>query len=202
MSTLKIENHISEYLSSSECIDWTNPAIIGKAEEFKSIAEEELHLIKLVYEYVRDEIKHSWDVKDKRITKKASEVLEEKVGICWAKSNLLAALLRACDIPSGICYQKLTLGDNIETGFCIHALNAVYIRSMDKWIRLDARGNKEGVDAQCNLEQEQLAFKVRSEIGEVDYNIVYAHPSSKLMKVLEENEDAIDMYLHKLPETL
>ena len=76
---------------------------------------------------MRDEIKHSWDVQDKRVTKSASDVLEQGVGICWAKANLLAALLRACGIPAGICYQRLTLGDVPETGFCIHALNAVYI---------------------------------------------------------------------------
>ena len=32
---------------------------------------------KVIYEFVRDEIKHSWDVQDKRVTKSATEVLEE-----------------------------------------------------------------------------------------------------------------------------
>lgn len=50
-------------------------------------------------------IKHSWDVQDKRVTKTAAEVLEQGVGICWAKSNLLAALLRANGIPAG-CQRK------------------------------------------------------------------------------------------------
>ena len=69
------------------------------------------------------------------------------MGICWAKSNLFAALLRANNIPAGICYQRLTLGDTPDTGYCIHALNAVYIKSINKWIRLDARGNKNGINA-------------------------------------------------------
>lgn len=85
-------------------------------------------MIKVIYEFVCDEIKRSWDVQDKRVTKSATEVLEQGVGICWAKANLLAAFLRACGIPAGICYQRLTLGDVPETGFCIHALNAVYIK--------------------------------------------------------------------------
>lgn len=96
---------------------------------------------------MRDEIKYSWDVQDKRVTKSATEVFEQDVDISWAKSNLLAIMHRACGIPTGICYQCLTLGDVPETGFCIHALNAVYIKSLDKWICLDARGNKAGVDA-------------------------------------------------------
>lgn len=45
-------------------------------------------------------------------------------------------------IPAGICYQRLTLGDTPESGYCIHALNAVYMKRLDRWIRLDARGNK------------------------------------------------------------
>ena len=98
---------------------------------------DEISLIKAIYEFVRDDIKNSWDVQDKCVTKFATEVLEQGVGICWAKANLLAALLRACGIPAGICYQRLTLGDVPETGFCIHALNAVYIKSLNRWIRLD-----------------------------------------------------------------
>lgn len=136
------------------------------------------------------------------MTKSATEVLEQGVGICRAKANLLAALLRACGIPTGICYQCLTLGDVPETGFCIHALNAVYIKSLNKWIRLDARGNKEGVDAQFDLGQEKLAFPVRGDLGEEDYRIVYANPSDKLMQVLEENTDALYMYLNCLPDSI
>ena len=89
-----------------------------------------------------------------------------------------------------------------ETGFCIHALNAVYIRSLNRWIRLDARGNKAGVDARFDLEQERLAFSVRRDFGEVDYGIVYANPSDKLMKVLEESTDALYMYLNCLPDSI
>jgi transglutaminase-like putative cysteine protease len=173
-----------------------------KANEFELNFPDELALVKSVYEFVRDEIKHSWDARDKRVTKSATEVLEQGVGICWAKANLLAALLRACGIPTGICYQRLTLGDVPETGFCIHALNAVYIKSLDKWIRLDARGNKTGVDAQFDIGQERLAFPVRKDFGEVDYGIVYANPSDKLMKVLEENTDALYMYLNCLPDSI
>lgn len=201
MSDLVIKGELSEYLSSSQYINWTRPEILDKVVEFQVQTDDELQLVKLIYEYVRDEIKHSWDVQDCRVTKSATEVLEHSVGICWAKANLLAALLRACGIPAGICYQRLTLGDVPETGFCIHAMNAVYIKSLDKWIRLDARGNKEGVDAQFDLEQERLAFSVRKDLGEIDYKVVYANPSKRLMQVLVENEDAIYMYLNCLPDS-
>ena len=53
-----------------------------------------------------------------------------------------------------------------------------------------------------NLGQEQLAFPVRKEIGEADYRIVYAKPSCRLMNILKQNDDAIHMYLHELPDTI
>lgn len=181
MKELIIKDNIEKYLSVSKYINWKDNSILSKADEFKLKYADEVFLIKVIYEFVRDEIKHSWDVQDKRVTKSATEVLEQGVGICWAKANLLAALLRACGILAVICYQRLTLGDVPETGFCIHALNAVYIKSLNRWIRLDARGNKTGVYAQFDLEQERLAFPVRKDLGEVDYGIVYANPSDKLM---------------------
>lgn len=202
MTELVIKDTIDEYLSAPKYIDWNDDSIISKSDEFKLKFTDEISLVKAVYEFVRDEIKHSWDAQDKRVTKSATEVLEQGVGICWAKANLLAALLRACGIPAGICYQRLTLGDVPETGFCIHALNAVYIRSLNRWIRLDARGNKAGVDARFDLDQERLAFSVRRDFGEVDYGIVYANPSDKLMKVLEESTDALYMYLNCLPDSI
>lgn len=202
MTELVIKDTIDEYLSVSKYINWNDDSILAKADEFKASYVDEVALIKAIYEFVRDEIKHSWDEQDKRITKSATEVLEQGVGICWAKANLLAALFRACGIPAGICYQRLTLGDVPETGFCIHALNAVYIKSLNRWIRLDARGNKVGVDAQFDLEQERLAFPVHRELGEVDYRVVYANPSDKLMQVLEQNTDAIYMYLNCLPDSI
>lgn len=199
---LVIKDNIGEYISVSKYINWKDTSILSKAEEFKLQFTDEISLIQAVYEFVRDDINHSWDVQDKRVTKSATEVLEQGVGICWAKANLFAALLRACGIPAGICYQRLTLGDVPETGFCIHALNVVYINSLNKWIRLDARGNKSGVDARFDLEQEKLAFSVRPDLGEVDYGIVYANPADKLMQVLEKNTDALYMYLNCLPASI
>lgn len=202
MKKIIIKDTMEEYLSVSKYINWKDNSILSKADEFKLKFTDEISLIKAIYEFVRDDIKYSWDVQDKRVTKSATEVLEQGVGTCWAKANLLAALLRACGILAGICYQRLTLGDVPETEFCIHALNAVYIKSLNKWIRLDARGNKEGIDAQFDLEQEKLAFLVRSDLGEVDYGIVYANPCEKLMQVLKGNTDALYMYLNCLPDSV
>lgn len=198
---LTIYNEFKDYLKDSYYIDWKNESILKLAEKLR-VKDNEIETIRRTYIFVRDEIKHSWDVQDKRVTATASDVLQEGVGICYAKSNLLAALLRANNIPTGICYQRLTLGDTPESGYCIHALNAVYLKSMEKWIRLDARGNKEGIEAEMSLEEEKLAFSIREEFEEIDYKVVYAEPLKITTDVLEKNTDAIYMYLNDLPDRI
>lgn len=199
---LIIKDDINEYLKSSYYINWKNEGILQKAMQLRSLSNNELDLIKNTYHFVRDDINHSWDIQDKRVTITATDVLREKVGICWAKANLLAGLLRANGIPTGICYQRLTLGDTPETGYCIHALNAVYIDLLKKWIRLDARGNKAGINAEMNLQNEKLAFCVRVEMNEIDYKEVYAEPLKLTMNVLENSNDALFMYMNSLPSKI
>lgn len=199
---LKLQEDFSAYLNFSHYIDGDAESIQRKATELKNSSENEIELVRNTYYFVRDEIKHSWDVQDKKVTITASDVLREKVGICFAKANLLTALLRANNLPSGICYQRLTLGDTPDSGYCVHALNAVYIKTIDKWIRLDARGNKTGVNAEFSLDREQLAFEIRTEYDEIDYETVYAEPLKITMDVLENSTDALYMYLHSLPERI
>ena len=83
-------------------------------------------------------------------------MLAYREGICYPKSHLLAALLRRAGIPTAICYRRLTLLDDDSAGYAIHALNAIHVEG--RWHRIDARGNKPGVDAQFSLDVERLAF--------------------------------------------
>ncbi len=193
--------YFNEYLERSAYVDYDDPAVRELAERLKAETDGETALIEKAYLFVRDEIRHSWDAQDRRVTVSAGDVLREGVGICWGKANLLAALLRANGIPAGFSYQRLTLGDTPESGYCIQALTTVYIPGLNKWIRLDARGNKPGVDAEFSLEEEKLAFAIRSE-GEEDYHDNHSYPDKGLMKVLKESTDALDMCLHHLPDRL
>lgn len=197
---LQIHANMDSYLAFSHYINGGDPCVQRKAAELRACSENETALVENTYHFVRDAIRHSWDVQDRRVTVTAADVLREGVGICWAKANLLAALLRANGIPAGICYQRLTLGDTPDTGYCIHALNAVYMKTENRWIRLDARGNNPGVNAAFSLQQECLAFPIRAEYDELDYKILYPEPLQITMDILEASTDAIDMYLHSLPE--
>jgi len=190
------------YLASAPLIDVEHAAIQEFVATRPQGAKTDEQVAHETFRFVRDEIKHSWDVLDPRVTAKASEVLELGVGICYAKSHLLAALLRAYGIPSGLCYQRLTLGDTPESGFCIHGLNSVYLASHNRWIRLDSRGNKPGVDAQFSIDTEHLAFEVREELGEMDYLINFASPHPSIVTTLASSSDAIAMCNYALPTHL
>lgn len=83
----------------------------------------------------------------------------------------------------------------------LHGLNAVYIKSIDKWIRLDARGNKPGVDAQFSLYSEKLAYTVRPELGEEDIPIIFAEPNENVVRSLTTDKK-LDEVVKNLPRIL
>jgi transglutaminase-like putative cysteine protease len=184
----------SQFLEETETIDYGNPVIQEKVHELKHQSVTELDYIENAYRFVRDEIPHSWDIRSSAVSHKASEVLTNRTGICWTKSCLLAALLRAENIPSGISYQYLTSADdNADEGYIIHVLNTVYIRELDQWIRLDARGNKENVHAEFCLNEERLAFPVREELGESDYRDNHPDLDHRLIRILQESRNILDI---------
>lgn len=194
-------NTLQDYLLELEMVDYSHPLIAEKVKELLSDLADEIEIIKTAFEFVRDNIAHSFDIQSLRVTSKASEVLYFAEGICYAKSNLLAAVLRSKGIPTGFCYQLLTKGDTPDTGYCIHALNAVYLQTLQRWIRLDARGNKEGVDAQFSIYEEKLAFPVRKEYDEKEFPVIYAEPNSRTIAALKQSLDNAMLYCN-LPEKL
>jgi len=128
---------MKHYLDRSEYIDWNHPWVLAKAAELAEGGLSDDAIAKRCFEFVRDSIKHSWDYRMNPVTCKASDVLTHGTGYCYAKSHLLAALLRANAIPAGLCYQRLT----VETDgppYCLHGLNAVYLKQHG-WYRIDAR---------------------------------------------------------------
>lgn len=186
-------NDINEYLKRDNVIDYDNDAIRELADRLFKKANDELDFVRTAYEFVRDNISHSADINEDIVTCTASEVLKAGHGICFAKSHLLAALLRCKSVPAGFCYQKLILDEEAAPVLIYHGLNGVYIKEYKKWIRLDARGNKTGVNAQFSIEQEQLAFPIRPEKGEVDRFVVYPDPDMQILKTLRENKTRTEL---------
>ncbi|MHA6765028.1 transglutaminase-like domain-containing protein [Streptacidiphilus sp. PAMC 29251] len=154
-----------DYLAADPIIDHTHPAIRAAAASLLR-AQDEVATADAVFTFVRDEIPHSHDIDVWSAAYVASDVLAQGNAICHGKSHLLAALLRASGIPAGLCYQRAGL---------VHGLNAVYLQG--RWVRLDARGNRPGVDARFSADpaDERLAFALDPARGEIDYLTV--HPA-------------------------
>ena len=182
---------MQRFLQATEYIDYNSEIIQNKAMELFNDNMSNTEKARIAYEFVRDEIPHSFDCNAKIITAKASEVLKHKTGICHAKANLLASLLRSQGIPTGFCFQRLTLLDDDSMGYGVHAYNAVFLEN--KWIKLDARGNKEGVNAQFSMGEPVLAFPVRAKYDECYYNGIYAYSHMPSMQMLENAKTIQDI---------
>lgn len=184
---------MKNFLQETNYTDYSSENIQTKVAELFSSEMTDLQKAKTAYEFVRDEIPHSFDCNAGIITAKASDVLKYKTGICHAKANLLAALLRSQGIPTGFCFQHITLADDDSLGYCVHAYNAVFVDG--KWIHLDARGNKPGVNAQFSVNEPILAFPIRPEYDEYFWKGIYASSHIPTMKMLEAAtclQDVID----------
>jgi transglutaminase-like putative cysteine protease len=169
---------LSAYLAADDAIDHDHPVIRETAARLAKEADDSYAYARLAFEFVRDAIPHSQDSGDLRVTWRASDVLEQGTGICYAKAHALAALLRAEDIPTALCYQKFDV---------VHGLVAV--RFNGAWHRQDPRGNKPGVDAQFSLDGERLAFTPDPESNEMDYPVLYAEPHPAVLSVLKAAPD-------------
>ncbi len=185
-----------KFLQSCDVIDHQQPDVLQKAQQLAAGKQDTLAIIKACFEFVRDQIKHSADYQLNPITIAASQVLKHGTGFCYAKSHLLAALLRANNIACGLCYQRLTISDDVPP-FCLHGLNAVYLPTTG-WYRIDARGNKAGVDAQFCPPQEKLAFNLVMP-GEADLRQVWHEPMPEVIAALKANH-SYEQLLENLPD--
>jgi transglutaminase-like putative cysteine protease len=187
---------VQPYLLASTYIDFDAPDVSAAARRLAAGAASEADVVRACFEFVRDEIRHSVDFKLNPVTCKASDALRHRTGYCYAKSHLLAALLRANGIPAGLCYQRLSVGDG-GAPYCLHGLNAVYLKDAG-WYRIDARGNKPGIDARFEPPVERLAFAVR-ERDERMLPEVWAEPLPVVVDALE-CYDTWDQVLANLPD--
>jgi len=187
---------MQKFLETSEYIDWDYPNIIELAKKLAVNKNSDVEIAKACFEWVRDSIKHSWDYKLNPVTCKASDVLKNGTGYCFAKSHLLAALLRANTIPAGLSYQRLSINDD-GAPYSLHGLNAVYLNDFG-WYRIDARGNNESVNAQFLPPTEQLAFPL-NEDNEKDFPAILAKPLDVVISALTDNKTVKEVF-ENLPD--
>ena len=177
---LLVTSSIEDYLRSSDIIDFEVNSIQQIAAILSMDIQLDVELADKVYCFVRDQINHSVDIQGTIVTCKASEVLKYRQGLCFAKAHLLAAILRYLKIPTGFCYQGLKLND----GIILHGLNAIYLKSIDKRVRVDARGNKMNIKAEFSIIAEKLAYEIKMEAGEFDNPVIYSEPDRNVLDAL------------------
>lgn len=187
---------MDSFLKASPIIDWEHPEVLGRARILGEGEGGREGVIRRCFEWVRDNIKHSHDYRLQPVTCAASEVLREGSGYCYAKSHLLAALLRANGIPAGLCYQRLSRDDN-GAPFCLHGLNAVFLPEHG-WYRIDPRGNREGIDARFTPPVERLAFPIALS-GEADLPEVWPEPLPVVVQALQSSHTADELW-QRLPD--
>jgi transglutaminase-like putative cysteine protease len=180
-------NEPDAFLAATEVVDWRHPDVYALALRLSRGDTERLRIAQRCFEWVRDEIQHCMDFDRAEVTCKASEVLAHRTGFCYAKSHLLAALLRANGIPAGFCYQRLSF-DGTGPPFCLHGLNAVWLAEFG-WYRMDARGNKQGVTAEFTPPAERLAFCTQIE-GEADIPGIFQEPLPAVVQALRQYDNA------------
>ncbi len=173
---------MKQYLESTDIIDWKTETVLVKAEELSETCTDRTDTARRCFEFVRDEISHSGDTENGVVTLSASEVLKERTGFCYAKSHLLAALLRANKIPAGICYQRLSIHGN-GAPYCLHGLNAVHLEDYG-WYRIDARGDCEGIRTIFDPPREFLAYTPYNSLCS-NLSGIFSYPLYEVVRVLE-----------------
>lgn len=183
------------YLRATDIIDWSHPEVFAQAKAL-AVPGNPIETARSCFQFVRDTIQHRRDFERNPVTCRASDVLRHGTGYCYAKSHLLAALLRANGLPAGFCYQRLSVND---TGppFCLHGFNGVFLPGFG-WYRIDARGNRPGIDARFAPPEVHLAFPLQL-AEEVEFENVLADPLEIVVDSLNESTSWMDA-LARLPD--
>lgn len=188
------------YLRATPVIDFDHPSIRARAAALVQGSVTDVDRGRRLFEWVRDQIPHSADIGSELVTCSASEVLRLGTGICYAKSHLLAALSRSVGIPTGFCYQVALVSPSATTT-ALHGFTAMYLASMERWIRIDARGNTGEIDAQFGIDCERLAFPVDPEKGELFiYNMIFSDPVPEVVSALSSYRTRSELWRHLPPK--
>jgi hypothetical protein len=78
----------------------------------------------------------------------------------------------------------------------LHGLNGIYIESLSKWIRVDARGNRGTIDAQFSTDEERLAFPIDHERGEFLHETIYIEPLPSVVEALTRFTSLRELWPH------
>ena len=180
---------MSDYLHCSAIVDWQDPRIMRKARELAVACTSESALVKRSFEFVRDAVRAPTPAAPIAIS--ASEVLGSGFGCSFAKTHLLAALLRAKRIPAGLCYQCLACRDD-PGRFGLHGLGAARL-SKYGWYRLDPTRGGDGIGIGEFCPPVEKFARHALETGEGNLPEVWTEPLPIVIEALRASVDNDDL---------
>lgn len=180
-----IPNRFEAFLEFDGTVS-VNQAIRDRTSEIVQSLGDDESKARAIFEWVRDFIPHTKDIGGDVVTCSAIDVLGQGTGICFAKSHLVAAMMRLEGIHCGFCYQIFE-NDIADDGdaMALHGLNAVFLKTSSKWHRIDPRGNRDDICGEFSIEEEVLAFP---EMEFMD-DCIYAQPLKIVTNGLNKAKD-------------
>jgi len=176
-----IPNDLDAFLHFDEVVSISD-AIRSKTQEIVHSLESDIDRSKAIFEWVRDNIHHTKDLGAEVVTCSSIDTFSEGTGICFAKSHLVASMMRSEGIPCGFCYQVFDNPVATDSdSLALHGLNAIYLESTSRWHRLDPRGNRVDVNAEFSVDREILAFPDMLFMDDC----IYAAPLKKVVQGLQ-----------------
>ncbi len=191
---------MDRYLEDTIVVDWQTPAVFEKAKALCEGLSHGEESARALFTFVRDEIQHALDIETDDVTCSASQVLKAGNGLCYAKSHLLAAMLRSRGLPAGFCYQRL-LRDDQPGRFVLHGFIAVHLAERARWVLLDARGNRDDVHTEFSLAEPSLAYAPDPERGEATLPVLLTRPGKRVVAVLDQADSLARIRAH-LPDRI
>lgn len=185
---------MSAYLAASAVVDFDHPRVAALAQQLRSAGTPEDYAARC-FEWVRDQVVHAADTDHDGVSCSASQVLESRVGLCFAKSHLLVALLRAGGVLAGFTYQRLALDEPGK--FCLHGIVSVDVPRVG-WYRVDPRGGVKGAHARFSPPEEKLVYGILRD-GEYDGTAVHPEPLELVVQALQR-ETRMSELMRKLPD--
>ncbi len=186
-----VPNDFEAFLQFDDVVN-LDDQIRAKTDEIAT-SDDESEQAKAIFDWVRDQIPHSKDIGREQVTCNSTEVMKYRTGICYAKSHLLASMMRHVGIPCGFCYQVFenSLASS-SSNLALHGLNAIYLKASSSWQRIDSRGNRPDICVAFSAGAESLAFP---DMRFLD-NCVYANPLDVVVDGLRAAESITSLWPH------
>lgn len=149
---VKLEDEFVPFLLPNTLIEYTeNSSVVNLAHSLAENASSDLEVVQQIYHWVQKNISYDYEKAEylKSVPFNASsnleQVLLDKKGVCLDIASLVAAMLRANDIP---CKMVIGYVDNGQPQPMLHAWNMVWLEESgqiekrvsaqsDAWNRLD-----------------------------------------------------------------